>query len=48
MRNKVVCVVASKWHTMKYLNTIEPVNYSGMEDIQVEIDSMNKHNRYFR
>ena len=35
-------VLFGLWSTMKYQNNIEPENCSGMEDIRVEIDNMDR------
>ena len=35
-------ILSRLWSTMKYQNSIEPENCSGMEDIRVEIDNMDR------
>jgi isochorismate pyruvate lyase len=40
--NWALYVLSKVWSTMKYKNNIEPEDCSGMEDIRVEIDNMDR------
>jgi isochorismate pyruvate lyase len=40
--NEALYVLSKVWSTMKYKNNIEPEDCSGMEDIRVEIDNMDR------